>query len=1607
MPLFDQSVPFNVRRQLATEEEQRRERDIIDQLHSNREAWINERRDELFSLDENLTMPEAHAQATRDFDEQFGSAISVGYGDASERAPVLPLVGEVTTTAQPRDLPAFDDAPPTLSEVLGTQTVVGEEQRRQEAERAEASTTVDWGEVQNELDVDAPTLTAIQNAFITHSATNISETDQLTLINEVLEELNNIQNAPIMGVVDEGDEAPTTADVFGRQTETTGAPQYTDVQLAFLDTIYKQQVEQAKEELRGETVRVYDVGGVEYPVTGMSPSAFPLDVQHQMTSDNIVERPLTEEELQSRAEETVGQPWYTDPVRVAEQRENPEQFARDFARQESTSILNIQQPFGTSETGAGQFVRLAQSLLSLPMVALLEEAATPQVQAAKGSERAERGGERWREHPYLYNISRGLGATGEAILTADALNIDGALRTAAVAGGFAADLLDPTFGVAMGATRGARVLSQAGRLSKTVEGVRPVRAALQAGAKSFLDDPNLFSIMLRGSGDSRGVSQGARALHRGVGDVRTIVADDITEQVMNRFRKGGVDVIPDDFGFSSMKNELRQLDEVLDGNVPTLTNFLTEPLATTLRNNNDWLRTVRAADIERSASSSPILSWVKALPDEAHDVLRRNIVFNNVLEEVFSNTKNMTTAFDDVIAVTNRTWATEEQARKILKQVNDSDFGRLVQQLEKVGDNYFIPEADTFVFTGELDHLVTTGSLDASYAKRLKTRIMKNGSISPEDLRTIQHLVIDETAIQSTAFRARTTPFLSATQRTALLEPATTRSFGNTVFKQWTERGKPIIFTERAARETTGTVVDVGIKRMVDQAKGKVNALDELLRREVGEVLKNKELVELYNIENKSDALGYLLVREGADVADNLMYVFNHAFYTERFAEKLLKSGIVTESNIVSSIFSDRGTKMLERMIHLLITEAEQRGLRYNLWDYFGGFTEELKVIFSDPSQDHITRALLKSNIEPSDVRTLFGDTKIPPEVQVGAYYNMQTQRIQDQLVVDIIDADPRINTPIIDLLPEYVKVSFSDEAVEMLMGMDKDLISTRLDMLMGSELAAGRLNDTRHALSELDVTDEMFYEYISRVDDKLEMLLRKQPDFHLRGNLETSHRRVMSLLEEEEDLVRVLGEDAAREITDVLQNKMTDFNKFITNSIRANDILTMEAGQKLLDTVNEVRYAALLGIRPRFHGANITTAPFITYAATGHLPSISTVFGRRSASRILAYGDDPIKGNTIAITDPSGRQYTYKEILDTVRSSGVRSQIGFQTQQLIQNDISRWVGQTKNPLRATDVLVSAANQEDLFFRLGVVSDELHKGRTLDDAVRSGREAMLDYNRLSALERRLSRSWFMFYAFSRQTLGQLIRGLSNPKTFKRYINILKFKNGKERLLADIQGDDFTDPIYRPEYAQARIFLDKREGEAQDFGIYSPSIPPIEAIMTLMDLTSSWRGIPEHLGSFVHPNITAALNLPSKFQESTHRVHPEDVASIADLGMSPVEISRLLESTFGGVIEPVPASIEDGAVNGYIYPLTTSAQQNNYRSWISMPWRQIYRTASRDYRRTADPSLVYRGQERPSDSLFYGAGFVTPIRTSTPAEQRRRALEARLRDIRAQLRTLED
>ena len=132
--------------------------------------------------------------------------------------------------------------------------------------------------------------------------------------------------------------------------------------------------------------------------------------------------------------------------------------------------------------------------------------------------------------------------------------------------------------------------------------------------------------------------------------------------------------------------------------------------------------------------------------------------------------------------------------------------------------------------------------------------------------------------------------------------------------------------------------------------------------------------------------------------------------------------------------------------------------------------------------------------------------------------------------------------------------------------------------------------------------------------------------------------------------------------------------------------------------------------------------------------------------------------------------------------------------------------------------------------------DELSKGRSLDEAVRVGREAMLDYNRMTDIERKVSRSWFMFYSFSRQTLGQLVRGLSNPKTFKRYINILKFKNGTERLLADIREETFPDPIYRPEYAQARLFLSQREGAEKDFGIYSPAIPPIEVFLITVFFT---------------------------------------------------------------------------------------------------------------------------------------------------------------------------
>ena len=479
MPISDEALPINIQRQLSLEEERRRERDIIDQLHSNREEWINARRDELFIDDETLTMPAAHEQASAEFEEQFGAAVTTAYGDVAERAPRLPIVGEVTPEPIPRDLPAFEEAEPTLSEVLGTQTVVGPEQAEQEARRAEAATTINWDVVSEELELDEPTTNAIRNAFNIHSAENVSETDQLKLFNETLEEIGGIESVVAPPEPEEGE--VTTSEAFQRQIEEAGVPEYSPVQLAFLDSIYKQQVEEAKEGLREETLRVYDIGGVEYPAdAGISPSAFPLDVQHQMTEANIVERPLTEEELDNRARDIVGQPWYTDPARVRAQAEDPEGFAREFARQESTSILNIQTPFGTAETGLGQFSRLAMSLLSMPMIAVLEEAATPQVSRAKGTERAERGGERWREHPYLFNISRGLGATGEASLTADALNIEGPLKAAVTAGGLAADLLDPTFGVLLATGRGIRAASQASRLS------RAQRTAARAAATAVM-----------------------------------------------------------------------------------------------------------------------------------------------------------------------------------------------------------------------------------------------------------------------------------------------------------------------------------------------------------------------------------------------------------------------------------------------------------------------------------------------------------------------------------------------------------------------------------------------------------------------------------------------------------------------------------------------------------------------------------------------------------------------------------------------------------------------------------------------------------------------------------------------------------------------------------------------------------------------------------------------------------------------------------------------------------------------------------------------------------------------------------------------------------------
>ena len=673
----------------------------------------------------------------------------------------------------------------------------------------------------------------------------------------------------------------------------------------------------------------------------------------------------------------------------------------------------------------------------------------------------------------------------------------------------------------------------------------------------------------------------------------------------------------------------------------------------------------------------------------------------------------------------------------------------------------------------EIAEQVTFGKLKSNIAARMRDNV-KNGILTTKDLRRLIDNTIDLTAEARFAegvpgARARDLARTTTAQQMFSLDPLEFRSFGRSVFKQFIENN---FFTNARSRglvspqqrriirdvEQRASAMDVDLRKKMSSllgkdpvmakafagailgffAGGKYGALGgAVLGGAAGKLLARGEkevavlLKQLYGLDptktyTNNEILGALIVGprptavpeealvsrtsnygsvQRQNIQESMFWTIRRLFFTEKTSESIVDKLLGLNKLFENKIFSTKGTQDLEA----LVFDAAERAMKApdTYWTEVSKLISEARALIESPEN-------LLSGVNQADIVDVVSTNKgaIPPEVQIGAYYQAENQRIMEGAVSSLLDEDEtlgalkykdgmdpdfakgmenflnnvfgispqKMNDLYVGLIKERAIVIATSGKIEA------DFSSFITTILQQTGITNTALQNIATALkanwtgnlSPLLAANKPAVIYLAelskQIDASAETILRKN-GLELNkgaGNVVKLRGEIEALFDQKYEgaMKALLGKDVYDEIlSSVVRGKMKGFDAYIDKSIReatgsASRLQkTLDVLSNIVQAMNTIRYTLLLGIRPRFHGPNVLMANAITYATVGRFAGGPLDY---KALQIIRKGSNWGSPDYYQLAGRFGRQqtpYTYGEIYDAVIQSGVRSEAGFITQ--------------------------------------------------------------------------------------------------------------------------------------------------------------------------------------------------------------------------------------------------------------------------------------------------------------------------------------------------------
>jgi hypothetical protein len=984
----------------------------------------------------------------------------------------------------------------------------------------------------------------------------------------------------------------------------------------------------------------------------------------------------------------------------------------------------------------------------------------------------------------------------------------------------------------------------------------------------------------------------------------------------------------------------------------------------------------------------------------------RNIVFKETGNSILKN---------GIVAVTKNTFATQDQATKILKEYASTPFMKeLVPQIVKtptigpasrtsvergarVVDGYEIQDVTTQKLIDEIRSLADEGLINNSYFERMIEGLAFRKFISSDDLRFIMDAGIDRVAKKYRIATSKDVLEVSPMVAKQISEPLSVRDFSNPVLTQWIKKATGKVPTE---------ILSPAQKAIYEPVAAGLAKLDAKLRNEMQKMINSKEFRAAYGIPadaklSRQELLGHLIVGPKSamafDETPRIQNILKNAVDNSVYAKNTqidifdMFTGISTRN--VTDVWSIAGRQKIDDLVKASAEIVIQNPAKYA--EEMVKLREEAVKLISDPAN-------LK--VDPSEVivgKTLFGG-KLIPERLVASYYFAESSRLINDALDDVIrvrgmnfgrafrDMSASLRSAIGSTenlgkyITRYIKIIADDPSInqESLEYVARQISGGKPEIMNNASEFVGEVS----YLAENIMRNNRIFAPEDLTEDLAKIIQSaSKPGSTVAQNLDV-----------------FLGTNVAGQVRKALEEGGgKQIQKALAEALVATDNKGAKLFSDILDGANSSWYFFTLTAAPRFHGANIIGAPEIVYTTTGKLisPLPLPFTSTGDAALIMKRANGP-KGGMTAVIDPAGRRYTNNEIYQAVMERGGMS---LNRAELSSISARRALAQLDGGLkgggkRAFDVLLETPSTEDSLYRMAVTIEALREGQPMEQALDLARKSLYDKGDITKAEANLRRT-IMFYSFTRNNFVNLLKNMTDVRGWKRLANVAKTKRGVESIFLGGMTED--EKRFLPDTAATRIVLGKGDSYGNKGAII---VGPVSTSFSALELLT--KGLALDTDVFV--KMTMPRGRAAAQDNEKEIISPEHIFYIKSIseavGADEVEVLSWLA---GDQIVPL-RSDEPGNVDGYIYPLNSQTSRNRYKTTLYLLKLIGISRIINDFAGSARASGTKTAQNLgPIQTGLFTAGAITPIRTLSAEQQRLRALIAQTKEGKELLKDVED